>query len=190
MAAENLGKHKVPTLRNVAKGPSEEFPKAFMHNGAFKSLKEVVHFYNTRDVEDWPDPEVPENVNSDELGDLGLSKKEEVDIVAFMMTLSDGWVPEGGEGDVAMARPLIQVRVAPNPFRGGTAISYIVPNSGHVRMDVFDVAGRRVETLVDGRQDRGTHTARFDRTGHASGVYFFRIETESGISTTKAIALE
>jgi cytochrome c peroxidase len=62
-----------------------------MHNGVFKSLKEVVHFYNTRDVGNWPPPEVPENVNTDELGDLGLTPEEEDAIVAFMETLSDGY---------------------------------------------------------------------------------------------------
>jgi cytochrome c peroxidase len=60
-----------------------------MHNGVFKTLKEVVHFYNTRDVEDWPPPEVSENVNIDELGDLGLTSDEEDSIVAFLETLSD-----------------------------------------------------------------------------------------------------
>jgi cytochrome c peroxidase len=88
LAEENLGKHKVPTLRNVAKGG---FPKAFMHNGVFKSLEEVVHFYNTRDVEDWPEPEVALNMNVDELGDLGLTIEEEEAIVAFLHTLSDGY---------------------------------------------------------------------------------------------------
>jgi cytochrome c peroxidase len=91
MAAENYGKHKVPTLRNVDKRPGKQFPKAFAHNGVFKSLEEITHFYNTRDVEDWPPPEVPENVNEDELGNLGLTAEEEAAIVAFMKTLSDGY---------------------------------------------------------------------------------------------------
>jgi cytochrome c peroxidase len=90
-AAENIGKHKVPTLRNVALGPTPGFVKAYMHNGYFKSLKDVVHFYNTRDVESekWPAPEVSANVNVDEMGDLGLTEEEEGAIVAFMKTLSD-----------------------------------------------------------------------------------------------------
>jgi cytochrome c peroxidase len=92
MAAENMGKHKVPTLRNVGKKPGNGYTKAYTHNGVFKSLKDVVHFYNTRDVETWPAPEVAENVNSDELGDLGLTDEEEDAIVAFMMTLSDGYM--------------------------------------------------------------------------------------------------
>lgn len=92
MAEDNMGKHKVPTLRNVGKAPAPGFIKAYMHNGVFKSLKEVVHFYNTRDVEAWPAPEVADNVNTDELGNLGLTPAEEDAIVAFMMTLSDGYV--------------------------------------------------------------------------------------------------
>ena len=55
-------------------------------------MKEITHFYNTRDVEPWPSPEVPVNVNHDELGNLGLSAEEEADIVAFMKTLTDGYV--------------------------------------------------------------------------------------------------
>ena len=90
-AVENMGKHKVPTLRNVDKRPGKKFPKAYMHNGVFKSLREVVHFYNTRDVESWPAPEAPENVNTDELGNLGLSENEEQLIVEFLRTLSDGF---------------------------------------------------------------------------------------------------
>jgi cytochrome c peroxidase len=116
-ADANLGKQKVPTLRNVGKGSCEAEPenadcivKAYAHNGYFKSLKGIVNFYNTRDVKPqcadpftteavalaqgcWPVPEVAENVNMDELGDLGLTPEEEDAIVAFMMTLSDGFQP-------------------------------------------------------------------------------------------------
>ncbi len=93
MAGANMGKHKVPTLRNVAKAPTSYFPKAYLHNGVFKTLKEVVHFYNTRDVDpSWPAPEVADNINTDELGNLGLSDQEEDAVVAFMETLSDGYI--------------------------------------------------------------------------------------------------
>jgi cytochrome c peroxidase len=108
MAPDNIGKHKVPTLRNVAKRQGEQTPKAYMHNGFNKTLKGVVNFYNTRDVKPpcssawvteeeamrigcWPAPEVVENVNIDELGNLGLTPEEEDAIVAFMATLSDGY---------------------------------------------------------------------------------------------------
>ncbi len=90
------GKHKVPTLRNVDKRPYPGFVKAYGHNGYFKSLKEIVHFYNTRDVSGagWPLPEVAENMNTAEMGKLGLTDAEEEAIVAFLGTLSDGYRPK------------------------------------------------------------------------------------------------
>ncbi|MGB1126556.1 MAG: hypothetical protein ACPG4Q_15245, partial [Phycisphaeraceae bacterium] len=87
-----LGKHKVPTLRNIDKRPSKDFVRAYGHNGVFKSLEEIVHFYNTREVEDWPAPEVTENVNPF-IGDLGLTADEEAAVVAFLRTLTDGYKP-------------------------------------------------------------------------------------------------
>ncbi len=89
------GKHKVPTLRNVDLRPNKHFIKAYAHNGYFKSLEEIVHFYNTRDVPGagWPPPEVADNINTTELGDLGLNHGEELAIVAFLQTLSDGYIP-------------------------------------------------------------------------------------------------
>ena len=92
LAADNMGAFKTPTLRNVAKGENN---KTFMHNGVLKSLKEVVHFYNTRDVraENWPRPEFPETMNDRRVGRLRLSNADEDAIVAFMRTLSDGWKP-------------------------------------------------------------------------------------------------
>jgi cytochrome c peroxidase len=99
LAEENDGKFKVPTLRNVDRRPGDGFPKAYMHNGVFKTLETVVHFYNTRDVpeENWPPPEVPQNVNREllegvPLGDLQLDQEAEDAIVAFLKTLSDGWL--------------------------------------------------------------------------------------------------
>ena len=107
-AKKNLGKHRVPTLRNVDLRPHASFVKAFGHNGYFKSLEAIVHFYNTRDilpvadqvnnplpgVNCWPPAEVKENINTEELGDLKLTPEEEAAVVAFMRTLSDGYRPE------------------------------------------------------------------------------------------------
>jgi cytochrome c peroxidase len=81
------GKFKVMTLRNIGK------TKPYTHNGFFHSLWGITHFYNTRDVKKWRVPEVPETVNTDELGNLGLRIMDEIAIVRFMRTLSDGYIP-------------------------------------------------------------------------------------------------
>jgi len=84
------GKFRVPSLRNAA------VTAPYMHNGVFKTLKEVVEFYNTRDVDPkWGKPEVTENVNEDEMGDLKMSEQEIEDLIAFMETLTDGYQPAG-----------------------------------------------------------------------------------------------
>jgi cytochrome c peroxidase len=85
----------VPTLRNVDLRPYRNFTKDYTHNGYFKSLEEIVHFYNTRDLPaaGWPAPEVAETVNRVEMGNLGLSRADERALVAFLKTLSDGYQP-------------------------------------------------------------------------------------------------
>ncbi len=79
-AAEN-GKFKVPTLRNVA------FTAPYSHNGYFPTLKDIVMFKNSR--EGWPKPDVSENLNTTDLGNLGLTNQDIDDLVAFLLTLSD-----------------------------------------------------------------------------------------------------
>ena len=99
------GAQKVPTLRNLDKRGLPGAAKAYMHNGYFKTVEDVVHFYNTRDVlprcEDirrpsvglncWPAPEVAENVNREELGNLHLTAREEHALVSYLRTLNDGY---------------------------------------------------------------------------------------------------
>ena len=111
------GQMQVSTARNVAmtptrcpttEAPGPYFQKEFFHNGYIKSLKQLVHFYNTRDVyrfdvtsghcprgrtervDCWPMSEVPNNIDMT-VGKLGLSDHEEDQIVAFLQTLSDGF---------------------------------------------------------------------------------------------------
>lgn len=103
-------KFQTSTVRDAAMVPYSGFVKAYMHNGYLTSLKQVVHFYNTRDVYPfavqsghcpsgtiekvtcWPMPEDPNNINMT-IGKLGLTDTEEDEIVAFLRTLVDGFKP-------------------------------------------------------------------------------------------------
>lgn len=64
----------------------------------------------------------------------------------------------------------------PNPFNPSTTISFEVPEASAVTLGVFDVLGREVALLVEGRMGPGAHTVRFDADGLASGVYFYRLK--------------
>jgi cytochrome c peroxidase len=119
LAPSSDGQFQVSTARNVAMTPTQcatteapgpFFQKGFFHNGYIKSLKQLVHFYNTRDeptfdfpvtsghcppgttekVNCWPMPEVRNNIDMT-IGRLGLTDQEENQVVAFLQTLTDGF---------------------------------------------------------------------------------------------------
>src|SRR6202040_317705 len=119
------GQMQVSTARNVAmtppqcpttEAPGPYFQKGFFHNGYIKSLKQLVHFYNSRDkyaypvtsghcpagttekVDCWPMPAVPNNSDLTS-GNLGVIDKEESQIVTFLETLSDGFTRPYLNGD-------------------------------------------------------------------------------------------
>jgi len=117
-APQEDGFMQTSSARNVAMVPTQctggtdapgpYFQKEFFHNGYIKSLKQLVHFYNTRDeypfdvtsghcpagttekVDCWPKPEVPATIDMT-IGKLGLTDPEEDQIVAFLKTLTDGY---------------------------------------------------------------------------------------------------
>jgi cytochrome c peroxidase len=120
------GRMQTSTARNVAMtpqqcptteaGPTPFFQKEFFHNGYIKSLKQLVHFYNTRDVfrkpvtsghcpagttervDCWPMAEVPNNIDMT-VGNLGLTDQEENLVVTFLQTLTDGFTTPFPDSD-------------------------------------------------------------------------------------------
>ena len=76
----------------------------------------------------------------------------------------------------------------PNPFNPLTEISFALPYASQVRLEIFNVMGQKITTLVEGRLSRGHHNYTWDGSGAASGVYFYRLEA-SGFSETKKMLL-
>jgi cytochrome c peroxidase len=187
LAGENMGKHKVPTLRNVDKKPGNNFTKAYIHNGVFKSLKEVTRFYNTRDVETWPPPEVPENVNTDELGNLGPTDAEENAIVAFMKTLSDGYKLPKAEasspyGQMETGKLELQ---GPNPVQATAIYTVTLPVPGQAELSLFTLGGQKVATIFSGLSDAGATSLELDLRDMSSGVYILYLKSGNRQVTKK-----
>lgn len=124
--AEVEGRQKVMSLRNI------QLTAPYMHNGVFKTLEEVVHFYNTRDILPactnpsdisnpefgktcWPKGEFHATRNVDELGSLGLSDQDEADLVAYMKTFTDNYPQWGNER--GLRDPNVP-KGTPSPFAG------------------------------------------------------------------------
>jgi hypothetical protein len=78
----------------------------------------------------------------------------------------------------------------PNPFNSSTTIEYGLLDARHVKIDVYNLLGSKVETLVDEKKQAGQHQVVWDASEHSSGVYFYRIETGDFIETKKMILLK
>jgi len=73
----------------------------------------------------------------------------------------------------------------PNPFNPATQIRYELPESAEVRLDVFNIQGQRVATLVNESRAAGTHMVSFDASALSSGVYLYRLQAGSQTFTHK-----
>lgn len=78
----------------------------------------------------------------------------------------------------------------PNPFNPTTNIQFSLENSSEVQLKVFDVLGREVETLVNGRISQGMHTVNFDATNLSSGIYFYQLKTQSIVLTRQMMLIK
>ncbi|UCC80244.1 MAG: T9SS type A sorting domain-containing protein [Candidatus Zixiibacteriota bacterium] len=78
----------------------------------------------------------------------------------------------------------------PNPFNSSTTIQYGLPETGRVRIDIYDLLGRKVETLVDEEKQAGRHNAAWDAPEYSSGVYFYRIEAGDFAETKRMVYLK
>lgn len=136
------GSFRTPSLRNVDRRDAGNFIKAYMHNGYFKTLEQVVHFYNTGRAKNicpmsgpsaeeamandcWPAPEVPNRFQTPTIfmGDIGLSAQEEAALVAYLRTLTDSvevtapepFVPDPGPAPAPAPAPTPAPAPAPTP---------------------------------------------------------------------------
>jgi len=75
----------------------------------------------------------------------------------------------------------------PNPFNPTTVINYQLPNSSDVKLEVFDMLGRRVSVLVEGNQSAGTYSVEFDASSLSSGVYLYRLQTNENVQTRQMV---
>ena len=77
----------------------------------------------------------------------------------------------------------------PNPFNSSTTINYSLPFTEKVELNVYDIKGKKLETLVNGIQHKGEHTVNMDFSNYSSGTYIYRLSSENGFSKTGKMTL-
>ncbi|MBN1213402.1 MAG: T9SS type A sorting domain-containing protein, partial [candidate division Zixibacteria bacterium] len=78
----------------------------------------------------------------------------------------------------------------PNPFNPKTNISFTIPRSASVSLEIYNAVGQLIGKLVDGQLEGGRHTVTWDAADYASGVYFYRLKVDDLVETRKMLLLK
>ncbi len=78
----------------------------------------------------------------------------------------------------------------PNPFNPATSIEFVLPAQANVKLEIYDIMGRKVAALADGAYDAGRHTVSWDASDQSSGVYFYRLEAGDKVVTKRMTLLK
>ncbi|MBD3168591.1 MAG: T9SS type A sorting domain-containing protein [candidate division Zixibacteria bacterium] len=117
-----------------------------------------------------------------------------VDSTYFMVTVTaadgnvddPGWAVYGwGESTPEIPTEFALNGNYPNPFNAETNISFDLPQNTHVNLEVYNLMGQKVETLVDGLMNAGQHTVRWDASTVSSGIYFYKLTAGKFTQTKK-----
>ena len=103
-----------------------------------------------------------------------------------------GTISKSGPTSVAAAAPaaFAVAQNVPNPCNPTTTINYTIPESGNVTVDVFNVTGQKVDTLVNDYLDAGSHSVVWDGSSKSSGVYFYTVTSGEFAKTLKMTLLK
>jgi hypothetical protein len=96
-----------------------------------------------------------------------------------------------GEVDIAeLPREFALLGAYPNPFNARVTIEYALPTDSHVKLEIFDLLGRKIETIVDGFETAGFRSVTWNAANHSTGMYFYRISMGNFTDTKKMTLLK
>ena len=117
---------------------------------------------------------------------------DEFETLFFGITLerNEATSIDDGEGLSGVPRTFELKQNYPNPFNPSTVIRYAVPEASNVRIDVYNVLGQRVSTLVNREHQAGNFDVTFDASNLSSGMYFYRLESVNAVLTQKMMLIK
>ena len=131
--------------------------------------------------------------------DIHVGRNTSVALNSYWAAVSFQPVAQAATGKDELAKETIAQEVPdtyalgqnyPNPFNPTTSIPFSLPEASHVRLVVYDMLGRVVDTVIDGELNAGYHNATFDASTYPSGTYVYRIEASGFTSTQKMVLVK
>lgn len=130
------------------------------------------------------------DVDNDGISEILISDGSQVKCLQFTGSVG----VNGDSNDSEQPRRFQLAQNYPNPFNSGTIIEYLLPESGHVKIQIYNTLGQLVNTVFDDFVGPGQHQTSWNGSNSAgqrvaSGVYFYTVETETGVQSRKMIML-
>jgi hypothetical protein len=94
------------------------------------------------------------------------------------------------DGDRSLPAGFSLAQNYPNPFNPSTSISFVLPTASAVRLEIYNMIGQKVTTLVDGVLNAGQHTVTWDGHEASSGIYLYRLEAVDFVEVKKMTLLK
>lgn len=125
-------------------------------------------------------------------GNISSLWDQQDDPLLCMVDFSNWENPTAIEGETPASRvgELVLHQNAPNPFNPSTAIRFNLPAAAHATLNLYDLSGQRVKTLLDGELAKGEHSVSVELPNLASGVYLYRLETPQGVESRRMSLLK
>ncbi len=145
-------------------------------------------------IVDVSDPGFPQQIDSHELPDYGraVSVFNEMIYVATLNSLLAFRYATTSIIDTPIIIPVdyLSSECYPNPFNASTTIQYTLPVQSNVILDIYDLLGRQLKTLIDEHKQAGVHTITFDASDLSSGVYFYKLQAGDAVETRRMVLLK
>jgi len=110
---------------------------------------------------------------------------------AVTKACESGWVYSAkGQPDQAAVPDEFSIGNYPNPFNPSTVIAFALPNESHVRLDIYNILGQKVTTLVNEQLSAGEYSYEWDGSKVASGIYLYRLTTDKFSATRKMVLMK
>lgn len=102
----------------------------------------------------------------------------------------EGWFKDGQSSGDALPREYALYNNYPNPFNAETVVPFDIPEAGDVSLEVYNLMGQKVATLVNGRMNAGHHTVNWDASQYSSGIYFYKLTAGEKVFTRRMTLLK
>jgi hypothetical protein len=111
-------------------------------------------------------------------------------LVSYPITLTDTIITSVSENQNNLPRKFVLNQNYPNPFNPLTHIHFGLPKSSDVKIEVYNILGQKVATLLDTKKPAGYHTIDFDASNFASGIYLYRIQAGNFVKIKKMVLMK